>query len=81
MFTRDVSGAISGEGSIAVLGASQCVLSPLIRALDRLLPKDVLPFLLPNTFISPKMADKRQIFHKFLGPEIALGLGIGEVSG
>lgn len=81
MFTCDVSGAISGEGSIAVLGASKCVRSLLILALDRLLPKDILPFLLPNTFISPEMADKSQIFHKLLGQEIALGHGIGEVSG
>lgn len=81
MFTCDVSGTISGEGSIAVLGANQCVLSPLILALDRLLAKDILPVLLPNTFISPEMADKSQIFHRLLGQEIILGLGIGEVSG
>lgn len=81
MFTCDVSGTISGEGSIAVLGANKCVLPPLILALDRLLPKNVLPVSVSNIFISPEMADKSQIFHKLLGQEIVLGLGIGEVSG
>lgn len=64
-----------------MLGANKCVLSPLILALDRLLPKNVLPSFLSNTFISPEMDDKSQIFHKLLSQEIVLGLGIGEVSG
>lgn len=66
------------EGSLAMLGASKCILSHLILALESLLPKNLLPSLLSNTFISPEMADKSQVFHRLLGQEIVLGLGIGK---
>lgn len=66
------------EGSLAMLGASKYILSHLILVLESLLPKNLLPGLLSNTFISPEMADKSQVFHRLLGQEIVLGLGIGK---